>query len=128
MIGNESRNFLRENDHPHNEHDRCPKRARESQRKAARHRCERAHNRGQGCGDAGALLHPFSPLPAIPCFRVHFFLAYFSEASILLLNSLVLAITAASSTVSSFLSRITTRPLMITVSTSLPFNAYASCA
>jgi len=30
--------------------------------------------------------------------------------------------------VSSFLSRITTRPPMITVSTSLPFNAYANCA
>ena len=179
MIGKESCDFLRENDHPHNEHDSCPEqhrtqiipfhraqpraallpesnsqqhdgkrqepgpellqkcararrpeRACKSQRKTAPHRCERAHNRAQGCGDAGALLHFSSPgrCPHFTVFRVHFFLAYFSEASILFLNSLALATTAGSSTVSSFLSRITTRPPMMTVSTSLPFNAYANCA
>src|SRR5229473_730404 len=179
MIGNESCDFLRENDHRYNEHEgrpkqhgaqvipfhraqgcaallpesnsqqydgkpqeqgpkslykrarsRRPERACEPQGKTAPYRCERADNRAQGSGDDGPLLHPFSFLRGLHFVfsRVHFFLAYFSEASILFLNSLALAITAGSSTVSSFLSRITTRPPMITVSTSLPFNAYANCA
>jgi hypothetical protein len=42
--------------------------------------------------------------------------------------SRALAMAAASSTVSSFRSRMTTRPPMITVSTSLALSAYASCA
>src|ERR1700730_1340830 len=126
MIGDESSDFLRENNHRHNEHDGRPKqhraqitpfhraqlcaallpesntqkhygkpqeqgpeslqkrararrtqRACKSQRKAAPHRCERAHNRAQGCGDAGALLHPFSPRRCQDFIvsRIHFFLA-----------------------------------------------------
>src|SRR5712692_4786287 len=95
---------------------RRPQRACEPQGKTAPYRCERTH--------LSSLLRGLRFL--ISC--VHFFLAYFSEASILFLNSLALAITAGSSRVSSFLSRITTRPPMMTVSTSLPFSAYASCA
>src|ERR1700675_736795 len=166
MICNKPCDFLKENDHPHNENDCCPekhsaqiipfhrtdpraallpesnsqqhdgkrqepgpeplhKRAHtrrpqrtcKSQGKTAPYRCQRAHNRSERCRDAGALPHLFSPLRGLHrlILGVHFFLVHFKEASILFLNSLALAIAAGSSTVSNFLSRITTRPPMITV-------------
>jgi hypothetical protein len=104
---------------------RRPQRASKSQRKTAPHRRKRAQDGAKRCGDAGGLLDPHSPLRCrrFLIFWIHFILAYFREVSILFLNSRALEIVVASSTVRSFLSRITTRPPMITVSTSLPFNA-----
>src|SRR6266571_454715 len=81
----------------------------------------RSRRNGQRLGEAGtgaedpACLH---------CGRSQF---YFNDASILVLYSRAFARIAGSSSVNSFLSRITVRPPMITVSTSLPFNAYANC-
>ena len=51
-----------------------------------------------------------------------------SDAAIVFLYSRALAIASSSLTVSSLWSRITTRPPIMTVSTSLAFNAYAICA